>query len=170
MTPGGFTHDRRSATSSDEWYTPPALFDALGLTFDLDPAAPAGGVPWVPTTRYYTRNEDGLSQPWHGRVWLNPPYGRATDQWLARLAHHGDGLALVFARTDTRWFQRVSTEATALCFIGGRLRFHRPDGTPGDTSPAPSLLVAFGLPCAIGLAESGLGRTLIVPNVRSGRE
>jgi hypothetical protein len=164
MTPSGFTHDQRTATSSDEWYTPPEVFDALGLAFDLDPAAPPGGVPWVPATRHLTQQDDGLSRPWRGRVWLNPPYGRQTDRWLSRLADHGDGLALVFARTDTAWFQRVAARAAALCFIGGRLRFHRPDGTPGNTAPSPSLLVAFGLPCALGLAESGLGRTLIVPN------
>lgn len=164
MTPGGFGHDRRTSRSSDEWYTPPSLFEVLGLTFDLDPAAPSGGVPWVPAARYFTKREDGLSQPWSGRVWLNPPYGRGTERWLRKLADHGDGLALVFARTDTAWFQRVATQATALCFVGGRLRFRRPDGTPGDTAPAPSLLVAFGLPCALGLAEAGLGRTLIVPN------
>lgn len=157
-------HDRRTDTSSDEWFTPPEVFEALGLAFDLDPAAPVGGVPWVPAARYFTKREDGLSQPWSGRVWLNPPYGRGTERWLRKLADHGDGLALVFARTDTAWFQRVATQATALCFVGGRLRFRRPDGTPGDTAPAPSLLVAFGLPCALGLAEAGLGRTLIVPN------
>jgi DNA N-6-adenine-methyltransferase (Dam) len=167
MAPSGFTHERRTPTSSDEWYTPPEVFDALGLTFDLDPAAPPGGVPWVPASRHFTKHDDGLAQAWNGRVWLNPPYGRATDRWLTKLAAHGDGLALVFARTDTAWFQRIAAEATALCFIGGRLRFHRPDGTPGDTAPSPSLLVAFGLPCALGLAESGLGRTLIVPNVKS---
>jgi hypothetical protein len=160
----GFTHDRRTEASSDEWYTPPAVFDALGLRFDLDPAAPLGGVPWVPAERHFSKREDGLAQRWEGRCWVNPPYGRVTDTWLRRLASHGDGVALVFARTDTRWFQRIGAEASALCFIGGRLRFHRPDGTPGDTAPSPSLLIAFGLPCAIALAESGLGRTLIVPN------
>jgi DNA N-6-adenine-methyltransferase Dam len=164
VTSSGFGHDRRSKTTSDEWYTPPAVFDALGLTFDLDPAAPPGGVPWVPASRHFTKDEDGLSQRWSGRVWLNPPYGRQTGRWLARLAEHGDGLALVFARTDTVWFQRITPVATALCFVGGRLRFHRPDGTAALTARAPSLLVAFGVSCAIAVAESGLGRTLIVPN------
>jgi hypothetical protein len=163
MTSSGFTHERRTKASSDEWYTPPDLFDALRLTFALDPAAPAGGVPWIPARRHFCRDEDGLTQPWRGRVWLNPPYGRQTGRWLARLADHGDGLALVFARTDTAWFQRIAAEASALCFIGGRLRFHRPDGTPGDTAPSPSLLVAFGLPCALGLAEAGLGQTFMPP-------
>jgi hypothetical protein len=166
MTSSGFTHDRRTRRSSDEWYTPPAVFDALGLTFDLDPAAPIGGVPWIPASRHFARREDGLSQPWSGRVWLNPPYGRQTPCWLQKLAAHGDGVALVFARTDTAWFQRIAAEATALCFTRGPLRFHRPDGTAGDTAPSPSLVIAFGLACAIGLAESGLGRTFIAP--RSG--
>jgi hypothetical protein len=163
MIPSGFTHDRRTATSSDEWYTPPAVFDALGLAFDLDPAAPPGGVPWVPARRHLTQADDGLARPWQGRVWLNPPYGRQTGRWLSKLADHGDGLALVFARTDTAWFQRIAARATALCFIGGRLRFHRPDGTPGNPAPSPSLLVAFGLPCALGLAEAGLGQTFMPP-------
>lgn len=167
MASRGFTHDRRTAASSDEWWTPPALFDALGLRFDLDAAAPPDGVPWIPAERHFSPREDGLAQDWHGqRVWLNPPYSQAAT-WLDKLAIHGDGLALVFARTDTRWFHRFAAEASALCFIRGRLRFHRPDGTPGDTAPSPSLLVAFGLPCAIALAESQLGRTLIVPRGRS---
>jgi hypothetical protein len=160
-------HDRRSAATSDEWYTPPEVFDALGLRFDLDPAAPVDGVPWVPAEHHFSKREDGLAQPWEGRCWVNPPYGRATAEWLGRLAEHGDGLALLYARTDTHWFQRIAFEATALCFVGGRLRFHRPDGTSA-LARAPSLLVAFGLPCAMALAESGLGRTLIVPREASG--
>ena len=159
---GGFMHDRRTGTSSDEWYTPPEVFDALGLTFDLDPAAPPGGVPWIPADRHLSRREDGLIQDWRGRVWVNPPYGRATEAWLRKLAAHGDGLALLYARTDTRWFQRIAAEASALCFVRGRLRFHRPDGT-GAIARAPSLLIAFGLPCALALAESGLGQTFVPP-------
>jgi hypothetical protein len=166
MAARGFTHDRRTEASSDEWYTPPALFDALGLRFDLDPAAPPGGVAWIPAEHHLSKHENGLAQEWHGRVFLNPPYGGETAAWLERLAAHGDGLALVFARTDTRWFQRFAAEASALCFVRGRLRFHRPDGTSGDTAPSPSLLISFGLPCAIALAESGLGCTLIVPKNR----
>lgn len=158
----GFTHEP-SRGESVEWYTPPAVFRALGLSFDLDPAAPAGGVPWVPAERFFSRADDGLAQSWTGRVWLNPPYGREVECWLDRLAEHGDGLALVFARTDTRWYQGVVRRATAVCFVAGRLAFVRPDGSSAGSATAPSVLLAFGLPCALALSESRLGQTLLVP-------
>lgn len=168
MSRGGLVHERSWIDGSTEWYTPPHVFEALGLEFDLDPAAPHGGVPWIPARRHLTRADDGLSRPWHGRVWLNPPYGRQTPAWLRRLARHGDGIALVFARSDTAWFQQFAPQATVLCFVAGRLRF-----VPGDarsrrsTAGAPSLLMAFGLPCALAVAQSGLGQSLLVPRTAS---
>jgi hypothetical protein len=165
MTPDGFKSDRRSCGTTDEWYTPPEVFDALGISFDLDPAAPPGGVPWIPADRHFSKADDGLRSPWAGRVWLNPPYGRQTASWLARLAEHGDGIALAFARTDTQWFHQQATRATAICFIAGRLKFVRGEGQgESSTALAPSLLIAYGLPCAIALAQSGLGQTFLVPN------
>lgn len=161
----GFRHEPPVGAST-EWYTPPEVFEALGITFDLDPAAPAGGLPWVPTARWLSRAEDGLSQPWRGRVWLNPPYGRELHRWLGRLAEHGDGLALVFARTDTAWYQRIVRQATAVCFIAGRLSFVRADGERVGRAGAPSVLVAFGLPCALAIGEAQLGQTVIVPKDR----
>jgi hypothetical protein len=145
-----------------EWYTPPEVFEALGISFELDPAAPPGGVPWVPARRWFSRDDDGLRQPWQGRVWLNPPYGREIGPWLGRLAAHGNGIALTFARTDTRWFHTASRSATAVCFIAGRLRFYSMDGV-GQTAPAASVLLAYGLSNALAVAGCGLGQTLIVP-------
>lgn len=165
IVPRGLVHEAGWRAGSCEWYTPPEVFEALGLSFNLDPTAPPGGVPWVPARRYFTRTDDGLTQPWRGRVWLNPPYGRQTPWWLERLAEHGDGIALVFARSDTAWFQAYATRATALCFIAGRLRFVPGDGRLGaSTAGAPSLLMAFGLACACALGESGLGQTFVVPH------
>lgn len=94
--------------ASAEWWTPPHVFDALGLGYDLDPCAPRGGVPWIPATGHYSVEDDGLGQRWEGRVWLNPPYGRETPQWVDRLISHGDGVALVFARVDAKWAQRAA--------------------------------------------------------------
>jgi hypothetical protein len=60
--------------TSDDCYTPRWVFDAMRLSFDLDVAAPVGGPRHVPAMRYYTPDDDGLSQPWDGLVWCNPPY------------------------------------------------------------------------------------------------
>jgi DNA N-6-adenine-methyltransferase (Dam) len=158
----GFVHEA-SVSNSVEWYTPPWLFAALGLEFDLDPASPIGGLAWVPAKRQLSVIEDGLRQPWRGRVWLNAPYGPGVERWLDRLAEHGDGIALVFNRSDARWWQRVIPRATAVCFVSGRIRFVRSDGDERGHPGAPSALVAFGLRCALALSESGLGVTLMVP-------
>jgi hypothetical protein len=138
----------------------------LGLSFDLDPAAPRGGVPWVPAAHHFSTDDDGLSRPWHGRVWLNPPYGRQVGDWLERLAAHGDGMALVFARTDTDWFRRAFTSATAVCFISGRLRFVAGDGRAPGSAGAPSVLLAYGLSCAVALTAARLGPVCVLPGQR----
>lgn len=146
---------------SVEWYTPPHVFEALGLTFDLDPCAPKGGVAWVPAAGHFSIEDDGLSQPWAGRVWLNPPYGAATARWVERLQRHGDGLALVFARTDTAWAQRAIASAAAVCFVTGRLSFiagNRIDQR-GHNAAAASMLLAYGETCAEALRAAGLGLT-----------
>lgn len=125
-----------------EWLTPPEILRALG-PFDLDPAAPIVR-PWDMAARHYTKIDDDMAQPWEGRVWLNPPYGRETFRWLARLAEHGSGLALIFARTETQGFHaEIWHKAHAIFFFQGRLRFHRVSGERGGTANAPSCLVAY---------------------------
>lgn len=137
---------------ADEWLTPPDLIDSLG-NFDLDPCASINRA-WSTAGQHYTIEDDGLRQKWHGRVWLNPPYSQA-DKWLARLATHGTGTALIFARTETRlWFQHVWPEASALLFLKGRLHFHYASGKRADAnSGAPSVLVAYGAADARVLAS-----------------
>jgi hypothetical protein len=154
----GFTHEA-TIGGSCEWYTPPRIFDALGIEFDLDPASPGKHiVSWVPAERHLTVVEDGLTTPWEGRVWLNPPYGRTvTPKWLARLTEHGDGIALVFSRTDTEWFHEYALRADMICFIRGRLKFIKPDGAVGDNPGCGSMLLAFGKKCSQIVAGCGLG-------------
>lgn len=99
---------------SDVWLTPPAILAALG-PFDLDPCAAPEPRPWPTADRHISLPENGLLTPWSGRVWLNPPYSREARQWIARLAEHGTGTALVFARTEAAWFVRhVWAHASAL--------------------------------------------------------
>ena len=83
--------------ASDDWYTPPAIFDALGLTFDLDPCSPGPGH-WVPARRVYTIADDGLSKPWgSGLVFMNPPFGGRNGHvpWMCRFLDHANGIAIV---------------------------------------------------------------------------
>jgi len=144
---------------STTWLTPPHITENLG-EFDLDPCAAPN---WPTAKRHIILPEDGLKAEWHGRVWLNPPYGMEAWTWLDKLAAHGQGTALVFARTETAGFvQQVWNKATAVKFLHGRLHFHRPDGTRAKAnSGAPSVLVAYGLADAVQLAHSPLAGTYL---------
>lgn len=155
-----WSHER-SRTGKQEWLTPPEIIRALG-NFDLDPCAPRQR-PWPTARRHFTIADDGLRQPWCGRVWMNPPYGRETDRWLAKLARHGDGIALIFARTETRmFFDHIWARASAVLFLRGRLTFYNADGTkPCNSGGAPSCLVAYGRKNAAALATCGLPGKLI---------
>ena len=147
----------------DEWLTPKWITDALG-PFDLDPCSPGDRRPWDTASRHLSLPTDGLSVPWEGRVWCNPPYGKETFKWLGKLADHGDGIALIFARTETKGFHRqVWDRSHAVLFIEGRLAFHRVDGTVGDVANAPSCLIAYGCANATRLMFSGIpGKTVVL--------
>lgn len=129
---------------SDDWLTPPWIVERFG-PFDLDPCASIGQ-PWPTARRMITKVENGLLQEWVGHVWLNPPYGRALGDWLQRMAMHGDGVALTFARTDTVAFHEwVWPHASTLLFLRGRLTFCQPNGCPAPVnSGGPSVLIAYG--------------------------
>lgn len=144
------------AMLKDEWLTPPEIISALG-PFDIDPCSPVVR-PWDTALRHYTMHDDGLKQPWDGRVWCNPPYGQECARWLARLVDHGCGTALVFARTETRmFFDWVWPRAHAVLFIEGRLHFHHVDGRRAPANAgAPSVLIAYGKDDSDKLMTSGI--------------
>lgn len=141
---GGIGSHQSARMLNDEWLTPPELLARLG-DFDLDPCSPVVR-PWATAAHHYSVQDNGLAQPWRGRVWLNPPYGREAEAWLRRLADHGDGLALIFARTETAmFFAQVWERADALLFLRGRLHFHHVDGRRAAANGgAPSVLIAYG--------------------------
>lgn len=145
----------------DEWLTPPDILSALG-PFDLDPCAPINR-PWEMAASHYTLADNGLTKPWRGRVWFNPPYGRDTARWLARCADHGNAIALIFARTETAmFFEHVWKKADALLFIEGRLHFHHVDGTrAASNGGAPSVLIAYGSENYSALSRSGIPGAMI---------
>jgi hypothetical protein len=139
------------------WLTPRYILDALGV-FDLDPCSSVGH-PWpCGVENWCLPADDGLLGVWHGRVWLNPPYGLECGLWLRKLGDHGDGIALVFARTETEMFQRwVFPRMSGILFLSGRLYFHYPDGRRAlANAGAPSCLIAYGAANAEVLRTCGL--------------
>lgn len=149
-----------ASAGTDEWLTPKWVLDALG-PFDLDPCAPIVR-PWPTAARHYTIEDDGLAQPWEGCIWLNPPYGRMTWRWLQKLADHGNGVALIFSRTETMGFARqVWERADAMLFLRGRLDFHRTDGSTLGNAGAPSTLVAYGATAVQRLRDGQLPGFLV---------
>ena len=143
-----------------DWLTPPSWISQLG-SFDLDPACPLH-MPWRTAGRMLTEREDGLKCEWEGRVWLNPPFGAVAAKWMDRMALHGNGIALIPARTETRMFyESVWGIADAICFVKGRPHFYRPDGTRAPfNSGAPICLVAYGKDNEEALWLSRLGRVV----------
>jgi hypothetical protein len=157
-------HQRGHHGESDIWLTPLEILRTLG-EFDLDPCAAPEPRPWPTARTHYAQPEqNGLYLPWIGRVWLNPPYGSEAPRWLARLSAHGDGLAILFARTETEMFFRYVWEAAdAVLFLRGRPTFCRPNGKPGDSnSGAPVVLVAYGAGNVEALRQSGLDGKLVL--------
>lgn len=136
--------------STTTWLTPPTVLDAVGgwRSFDFDPCAAPEPRPWPTALRMNARADaNGLMIAWDGRVWLNHPFdGGETSRWLARMAEHDHGTALLFARTQTRaWERYVWAKATGLLFLFGRLNFHRADGTRSSKcGGAPAVLCSYG--------------------------
>ena len=114
------------SVSDNEWYTPPWLFEALGVDFTIDVCSPEGGVAWIPAARYYTQDDDGLTQPWHGTVWCNPPYSDA-DPWAEKIIDHGDGLLLTHIPMNAEWAADVWQTCAGIRLFQG-IEFVRPDG------------------------------------------
>lgn len=160
----GLSGHQSAHMKNDEWLTPPEIIRALG-SFDLDPCSPIVR-PWATASKHYTVKDDGLSQPWHGRVWCNPPFGREAVKWLRRMAAHGNGVALIPARTETAMFyETVWHVADAVLFIKGRPHFHYVDGRRADfNSGAPICLVAYGKENMYALIDSRLGYVVRATN------
>lgn len=160
----GIGSHQSAKMGKDEWLTPPHILKALG-EFDLDPCAPISA-PWNTARNHFDIRNDGLKQDWFGRVWCNPPYGLIAANWLNKLADHGNGIALIFARTETRmFFDHVWSKASAVLFIEGRLYFHHVTGEVAKANAgAPSVLVAYGSHNVETLKNSGIKGKLIILN------
>lgn len=147
---------------SNDHLTPPSLLQALGA-LSRDPDEPGGWElgkmpfacdpcssrqqPWPTAKVMWDADDNGLTREWRGETWCNPPYGAMQYAWLTRLAAHGDGMALLYARTDTAGFHaHVWDKADAVFFFSGRMYFHWP--VTGERAPnncgGPLVLAAYG--------------------------
>lgn len=125
-----------AGTHSDGWYTPAWLVEkareVLG-GIDCDPASCEAAQSVVQAATWYTKTQDGLQQPWHGRLWLNPPYSAPTPWARKALTEYRVGavtaaLILTNSYTETNWWQELASVGTML-FFRGRLQFWHPDKT-----------------------------------------
>lgn len=143
---------------SDEWFTPRYIFDAPGVWFDLDVAAPPDGPRHVPCVTWIS--DQSLQKPWHGLVWMNPPFGHQSTKraWLAKFFEHGNGIALVPDRT--RW-QEFAPRADMICFVSPKVKFERPDGSRGESPGTGTCLFAAGETAVLSLSRAGLGCCMV---------
>lgn len=133
ITKGLFT------SNTDNWATPQSFFDEVAkeFKFDVDVCADEYN---HKVDKYFTKEQDGLSQDWDGFVWCNPPYGREIGKWVERVSKHsGGGVMLLPARTDTRWFHDWIYGKAEIRFIKWRLKF----GDSKNSAPFPSMLVIY---------------------------
>jgi len=137
----------QSVGKTDEWFTPPSVFEALDTHFDMDVAHPGYDiVNWVPATWLLTKKEDGLVHPWTGFVWMNPPFGprNGITPWLEKFVQHGNGIALTPDRTSAPWFQEFVWGVDLILFVSPKIRFIDRNGNPGKSPAQGTALCALG--------------------------
>jgi phage N-6-adenine-methyltransferase len=145
-----------------EWSTPQDFFDELNAEFgfDLDPCATVEN---AKCARYFTMADNGLAQPWPGRVFMNPPYGRAVAAWMEKASLSAQTTAelvvcLVPARTDTRWWHDYAMHGEVR-LLRGRLKF----GGASAAAPFPSALIIFRNGSGVSIATSDRYETDLEP-------
>ena len=120
-----------------EWYTPPEYVDMARLVLgeiDLDPASNDVAQAWIKAGTYYTAEQDGMIQPWFGRIWCNPPYGktqpkgREAKDWLSKAitsyqSGDVDAAILLLNRTGAVWYRNLRKQVTAFCEVDERIAF-----------------------------------------------
>jgi len=163
-------HDT-SVGKSDEWYTPPYVFRALGCTFDMHVSTPFDRTyVCVPASRWIFQNS--LNLHWHGFVWMNPPFGgrNGIAPWLEKFFGHSNGIALTPDRTSAPWWQEYAPRADAVLFVNGKIKFIDQNGKPGVSPADGTTLLAAGNDAIDALknaARCGFGY-LMFPPAKSG--
>ncbi len=136
-----------SSPGSDSWGTPRSLFEELNREFNFDLDAAASDENTMIPIRYLTKETNSLTQDWArmaSSVWLNPPYGRGVGRWIEKAYHESlrgcTVVVLIFARTDTKWWQTWAMKAAQVRLLEGRVHFNQGDRTGPATAPSAILV------------------------------
>jgi hypothetical protein len=147
---------KKNYKPKNDYYTPKWIFDSLDLVFDLDVAAPEGGISWIPAKKHYSIKDDGLIQPWDGLVWMNPPYSECVP-WVEKFINHGNGIALL-PTSKANWFKVLfDHDGVSILHASKKIAF----GTPNNEEKEifmPTLLFGMGSQAIDALHRSGLGK------------
>lgn len=138
---------------SPEWYTPKkfieSVTDVLG-DIDLDPASCQMANEIVQAFKFYSKEDDGLKPTWRGKVYLNPPYGRAAQPFIFKLVdeflsgHITEAILLINSSTETGYWQYAFSAANAICFPDRRIQFVDEEGNVQDRPKQGSTFFYFG--------------------------
>lgn len=146
-----FSSSTAFSSLNESWETPREFLAQLSQfvgTFDLDPCSPGALLSRVPALRHFTAVDDGLTQDWFGRVFMNPPYGRKIIEWVSKarketaIRRAASVIGLVPARTDTRWWHSAVAGHADIWLLRGRLAF----GDGAAPAPFPSAVLLWGGP------------------------
>lgn len=150
----------RAEVCPDTWLTPMYILNELG-EFDLDPCAAKCSPHWA-CQKSFTVDDDGLTQIWSGRVFMNPPFSNTT-KWLYRHSEHRNGISLVPATVESRiWREVVWTKAHSILLLHGRTRFADPHGAQTTGRPLRSIaLIAWTEADGLILKNSFLAGVLL---------
>jgi len=139
-------------SGENEWYTPPEYIEAAREamdSIDLDPASCETAQANVKAERYFDIDQNGLDKPWHGNVWLNPPYskdlvGLFAEKVVEESRRFEQAIVLVNNATDTAWFHKLASVASAACFFRGRIRFLDKTGNAANTPVQGQVAIYIG--------------------------
>ena len=141
-------------SGSDAWYTPPRYIEsarAVMGSIDTDPASSKVPQKWIKAKRYYTAEDDGLTKPWTGRVFMNPSYSQPLIARLseafcrkAQAREFDRAIVLTNNATDTEWLQSMMHACGALCFPKGRIKYYDATGKPANTPLQGQVFLYFG--------------------------
>jgi hypothetical protein len=145
-----------NVVTTDDYYTPKWLFDALRVQFDIDVAAPEHGIPWLPAKRWFSQANDGLAQEWGGEfVWMNPPFSKP-GPWFDKFIENGNGIA-VGVVSKSKWFAKMWAVSDVVVTMPPLVTFTRPDGSKKEIS-FQTFLFAIGEKGANALRQADIGR------------